>query len=264
MKAIIVILLIFSLGLGGALLMRHTKAVQEKQKDDEQIVELSNVVKETRGKLDEQESISIYLRTNLDLTLQKLSTKSNEASKLANDLANAQALAKANEEAYKAAKMKSDQQQVEIDKLTGQMNDQTKQLTDLNSAIDKLNKMIKETERKLSASEGDREFLLKELKRMTTEKAELERQFNDLAVLRSQVSKLRDELSIAKRLEWIRMGLYGSMEQRGAERLLFSTPSSTATSRPGFDLNVELKQDGTAVIVPKSGTTTNKPVPVPR
>ncbi len=47
------------------------------------------------------------------------------------------------------------------------------------------------------------------------EKAELERQFNDLAVLRAQVSKLKEELSVARRLEWIRQGLFASTEQRG-------------------------------------------------
>ena len=52
------------------------------------------------------------------------------------------------------------------------------------------------------------------------EKAELERQFNDLAVLRAQVSKLKEELSVARRLEWIRQGLFASTEQRGAQKLM--------------------------------------------
>jgi len=62
-----------------------------------------------------------------------------------------------------------------------------------------------DTERKLAASEGDREFLLAELKRLQAEKVDLERQFNDLALLRDQIRKLKDELSIASRLEWIRL-----------------------------------------------------------
>src|SRR5258706_15909096 len=33
-------------------------------------------------------------------------------------------------------------------------------------------------------------------------RSDLERQFNDLSALRTQVSKLKEELSIARRLEW--------------------------------------------------------------
>ena len=36
-------------------------------------------------------------------------------------------------------------------------------------------------------------------------------------VLREQVKKLKDELSIARRLDWIRRGLYGATERKGAE-----------------------------------------------
>ena len=105
-----------------------------------------------------------------------------------------------------------------------------------------------QTEKKLSASEGDREFLLKELKRLQTEKAELERQFNDLSVLRTQVSKLKEELSVSRRLEWIRMGIYGFQDKKGAEQLMQTkTPAAAKTN---FNLSVELKQDGSSKIVP--------------
>jgi chromosome segregation ATPase len=121
-------------------------------------------------------------------------------------------------------------------------------MTDLNTAIDELERQIAETERKLTASEGDREFLLAELKRLQTEKADLERQFSDLALLRDQIRKLKDELSIARRLEWIRRGLYGS-EHKGAEKLQpgFATPPGDA------DLEVEIRQDGESKVVPAPG-----------
>jgi hypothetical protein len=118
--------------------------------------------------------------------------------------------------------------------------------------------MISDTEKKLAASEGDREFLLKELKRLQAEKAELERQFNDLSVLRTQVAKLKEELSISRRLEWIRMGIYGAQSQKGAERLLSSTP---ALPRTNFNLNVELKQDGSANVI--SPAVTNRAAATP-
>jgi chromosome segregation ATPase len=134
-----------------------------------------------------------------------------------------------------------------INELEAQNTALDKQATDLKSAIGNLEKSIADTEKKLAASEGDREFLLKELKRLQAEKAELERQFNDLAVLKTQVSKLKDELSIARRLEWIRMGIYGMQNVKGAEKLLSTNWAATDKK---FDLNVELKQDGGANIVP--------------
>jgi hypothetical protein len=93
---------------------------------------------------------------------------------------------------------------------------------------------------------------------LQAEKAELERQFNDLAALRDQVRKLKDELSIARRLEWIRRGLYGS--EKGAEKLqkgLASVPGQT-----NFDLNVEIRQDGGAKIVqPPTNAPANPQAP---
>jgi chromosome segregation ATPase len=128
-------------------------------------------------------------------------------------------------------------------------------MDDLTSNIEKLGKLIGDTERKLSASEGDREFLLKELKRLQVEKADLERQFNDLSVLRTQVAKIKEELTVARRLEWLRMGIYGMNDKKGAEMLVAKNPAAAKTN---FSLNVELKQDGGASVL------TNTPAPAPK
>jgi hypothetical protein len=98
----------------------------------------------------------------------------------------------------------------------------------------------------LEASEGDREFLLKELKRLQAEKSDLERQFNDLAMLRDQVRRLRDELSVSRRLEWIRRGLYGSLKGGELLRKGFASASNTQTN---FNLDVEIKRDGSATVL---------------
>src|SRR5262249_43185537 len=119
--------------------------------------------------------------------------------------------------AAQQAKEEIAKRDAKINDLEGRNDDLTKQMNDLNTSINNLEAQITVTQKKLADSEGDRELLLKELKRLQAEKAELERKFNDLAVLRDQVRKLRDELSIARRLEWIRRGLYGS--ERGAEKL---------------------------------------------
>jgi hypothetical protein len=111
----------------------------------------------------------------------------------------------------------------------------------------------------LDAAEGDREFLLRELKRLQSEKADLERQFNDLDLLRTQVAKLKEEISVARRLDWIRRGIYGGGETRkGAELLMQGV--TVAVPRTNFSLNVELRQDGSATVLP-GGTGTNAPAP---
>jgi chromosome segregation ATPase len=248
MKAAIIILVILSLGLGVTLFVRHTQAVKLKNEKDETILErdnLSNRLEQTKTKLDEMTQVNSTLETNLTTRSQDLTTKSNDLVKITAELAKTQKEAKAASEAATAELAKRD---ARISELETQKSALDEQANGLKSAIGTLEKSIADTEKKLTASEGDREFLLKELKRLQVEKAGLERQFNDLALLRTQVSKLKDELSISRRLEWIRMGIYGQQEVKGAERLM--APAAIATAATNFNLQVELKQDGGAMIVP--------------
>ena len=252
MKAAIVFLILVTLGLGVGLMMRHKQATEVKKQDDEIKTVLSNRVEQTQAKLDEQEKIAMYLQTNLTLKAEELTVTSNTLTKIEADLARTK---KKMQDEAEAARLEIERRDAQISQLTAQTNQLTMKMDDLTSNIDKLGKLINDTERKLAASEGDREFLLKELKRLQTEKAELEKQFSDLAVLRTQISKLKEELSVARRLEWIRMGIYGMQDKKGAERLM--NPSTPAARTNNFNLNVELRQDGGATIVPN----TNAPAP---
>jgi predicted nuclease with TOPRIM domain len=134
----------------------------------------------------------------------------------------------------------------------------------LSLQITNLNAQIAETQRKLTASEGDKAFLEKELKRMMAEKSELERQFNDLTVLRAQVAKLKEELSIARRLDWIRRGLFASADQKGAQQLVQAGPAAVGTGQPKtnlYDLNVEVSADGSVRVIPPLTGTNAPPKP---
>ena len=255
MKAAIIILILASLGLGVGLLTVKKNSAEVKQQDEAKIVELTKNVTETKGKLDEQEKLRIYLENNLAARAEELSGASNNLTKLSADLARTQ---KEMQAAAEAAKAEIERRDAQIAQLTTQTNTLTLKMDDLTASIGKLGKQIADTERKLTASEGDREFLLKELKRLQVEKAELERQFNDLAALRTQVSKLKEELSVARRLEWIRMGIYGTSDKKGAEKLMAGSGSQTAKTN-NFNLNVELKQDGGAKVVAPDGTKAPAP-----
>lgn len=258
-KIAILILVLFCVGLGIGLVSIQNKATEEKQKDVANIVNLSNNVVQTQKKLDDEKSVTLTQETNL---LQR----NLEIEHLSNDLANVKSsLTKAQQDAKASAAevLKRDaeiaKRDAEIAKLQGDVDDKTRKMLDLNSSLDKLEKEIQTTQKKLAASEGDKDYLLKELKRLQAEKAELERQFNDLAVLREQVSRLKDELSIARRLDWIRRGIYGNQNMKGGE--LLNAGIAQAAARPvtnGGSLNVEVKQDGGTKIVPATNAPAQK------
>jgi chromosome segregation ATPase len=254
MKAAVAILTILVLGLAAVLFYRHNQAIDEQQKQTAIILQISNDVTETRATLDDEQKLSTKLRDDLNQRAKELETTSNDLIKARAELANTQKEALAAAEAAKREMAARDQK---INELEGERSDLTKKMDDLMLNIDALTKQISDTERKLAASEGDREFLLKELKRLQTEKAELERQFNDLKELRSQIAKLKDELSVSKRLEWIRSSIYGSSDKRGADMILEA--DKTTGAKPSYDLNVELRQDGSATVV-----TNPPPAPAPR
>jgi len=240
----IVLLVLVGIGLGVTLLLRHNKAVDVKRNDERRIVVLSNKVEETQTKLDDKERLAIYLQDKVATKSEELNSTSNHLSKINAELARTKSEMQAAAEAARAEIEKKDAQ---INALTTQTNQLTLKMDDLTGAIDKLGKQIADTERRLTASEGDREFLLTELKRLQVEKAELERQFNDLSVLRTQVAKLKEELTVSRRLEWLRMGIYGMQDKKGAELLMAKGGPSAKTNN--FSLNVELKQDGGATVL---------------
>jgi chromosome segregation ATPase len=254
-KSGIVVLVLICLALGIGLLLRHNAAVEQKKADDASKQVLSNQVVKTEAERDEQKRANASLENTLASRVSELLNVSNKLVSTSADLVRTAADAQA---AAKTAQEEVAKRDAKITQLEGQNDELTKKMSDLNVALADLEKQISETERKLTASEGDREFLLKELKRLQTEKADLERQFNDLALLRDQIRKLKDELSVARRLEWIRRGLYGS-EQRGAEKLQpgFAAP----TNKTSFDLNVEIRQDGSATIVAPTNAPANAPAP---
>ena len=127
-----------------------------------------------------------------------------------------------------------------MDSLQSERDDLTAEMNELNESIDKLEKEIGTTKRKLETAEGDRNFLLGELSRLQTERETLVRQFNDLAALRTQVAKLKEEAAIKRRLEWKRAGVYALQEQKGAERL---TAKPWVMAKADNDLNADIYQD---------------------
>jgi len=252
-KTGIIVLVAVCVGLGIALLVRDGLAGKQRREDEFKIVQLSNDVVQTQSKLSEQQKVNLILETNLAVLTTESENLSNKLTTVSATLAQTEEQARA---AAQNAKEEIAKRDAKILDLEGQNDDLTKKMGDLNTSITGLESAIADTEKKLAASEGDRDVLLKELKRLQAEKAELERKFNDLAAVREQVRKLKDELSIARRLEWIRQKLYNP--EKGAEKL--QKGFAAAPAQTNFDLNVEIRQDGGAKVVPPA---TNPPAQPP-
>ena len=142
-----------------------------------------------------------------------------------------------------------------------QANEQlAKQAEQLNADIGKqqtalkdLNTKIADKEKQLDMTVGERDLLTRELKTLMAQRAELERQLNDLAFLREQVAHLKSEAATARRFAAGRAGTLND-ERKGAQRLLdmlspLAKPPAPAPARSG-ELRVELRQDGTVAITP--------------
>lgn len=240
----------------------HRKAVKQTEDHEARIVQLSNDVVQTSVKLSEQQKVNLSLETNIATKLAEIQARTREADQLTNLLSAATNNLNETKKELEEAQEKIAKRDAKIADLEAEKAALDSKATALKLSIDDLEGRITLTQGKLAKSEGDKEFLLKELKRLQAEKAELERQFNDLAVLRAQVSKLKEELSIARRLDWIRKGLYGT-PLKGGERLQagFGTPAVPA--KTNVDLNVEVKSTGGARIVPPASTGPVNVTPLP-
>lgn len=249
----VIVLAGICVGLAVVLLTTKKQAAEEKRKDTETIYDLSNKVVKATDDLSEQRQVNILLTNDLAMRAAEILSLTNKIVEVATALSKT-------EETLKAEQLELAKRDAKIAELetTNQQLDQ--KAVGLSLQITNLNLQIVETQRKLAASEGDKAFLEKELKRMMAEKSELERQFNDLTVLRAQVAKLKEELSIARRLDWIRRGLFISPEHKGAQQLVQAGPTAAGGGEAKtnlYDLNVEVSADGSVrVIPPLTGTNT--------
>lgn len=253
-KVAIMLLVIVSIGLAVALFTRQKKAELDRKELEAQLTQQSNLLKQTSGKLEEQQQVNISLESTLKSRAAEMSTLSNNLNKLIGELEKSDAQAKATAEQLRNAQSELTKRDQKITDLEGERSNLGKQMDQLTNSISDLSKQITATQQKLARAEGDRAWLTRELKRMQAEKAELERQFNDIAVLRAQVSKLKEELAISRRLEFIRLSLFGTAKG-GAEKLMPHVDknparvASASASRSNYSLNVEVRQDSGARVV---------------
>lgn len=236
------ILFVFALclGLGAGLLYRHSAATQERQQYLATINQLSNAWHDACFKLDEQKLVNLSLERDLSTAIENAISYSNRLNTVSAESVKTSP-------ARDAASPKSGQPDPKVAELQDERDGLTAKLDGLASAMAKLDCDLAETQRKLEASEGDREALLQELKRIEADRTRLMRQFNDLALVRAQLRKLKAEQVVSRRLEWIRRDMFGSY--KGGE-LLRKGLVSAAPASQNYDLNVEVRRNEGARAVP--------------
>jgi len=247
-KVGIVVLIVLCLGLGVAVLLVKKGAAEQHTEDAKQIETVSNQLVKASSDLDEQKKVAVILEKDLQ-------SKKTEFEKSANELTNKITEVSANltktEASLRTAEQGLKERDGKIADLEAQNQALDKKAQALSDSLTNLNAQIADTRHKLAASEGDKAFLQKELARLMGEKTELERQFNDITILRAQVAKLKEEQNIARRVEWTRQGLYATADQKGAQQLVqgLAAPASKPPKR-NYDLNVEVGTDGSVRVIP--------------
>ena len=249
----IIVLVVLCLGLGIGLIASHKQASDQQHQDAERIEGLSNKWVRTSSDLEEQRQVAAMYEKDLDAQKKALNDLTNNFSQVSANLSQVSTKLATTEASLQASQEELTKRDTRINELETQNQALDKQSSQLSTTLTNLTIQITETQRKLAASEGDKAFLEKELNRLMAEKAELERQFNDLAVMRSQVSRLKRELSISRRLEWLRRGLFANAEEKGAQKLMqgaAATGNPAKPPKPAYDLNVEVNSDGSVKVIP--------------
>jgi chromosome segregation ATPase len=253
----VIVAVLICLGLGITLIAIKKQSSEQHRQEIEKNVVLSNNLVETGDKLEKQRQVNVELETDRAKQKKAFEELTNSYSQVSANLTQVSNDLARSEVALKASQEETAKRDAKIAELEAQNQALDKRALELSTAITNLTTQIAETKRKLAASEGEKGFLEGELKRLMAEKGELERQFNDLTILRAQVAKLKEELSIARRLDWIRRGLFASPDEKGAQRLMQRPAASQPkAAKPGYDLDVEVTSDGSVKVV---APLTNRP-----
>ncbi len=239
----VVILIVVCVGLGIALVIGKSQADKRQKMDANTILDFSNQLTTANISLDDLRQVNLALTNDLDASRQALVMMSNQYVAVSASFSDTKT-------ALKAA-------QYQITSLEAQNQALDQRVAEMTNAIAKLSAQIAETQKKLAESETNNVFLEGELKRQVARKAELEFKFNNLSQVRTQVKKLRDDLVIARRLEWKREGIDPMQQQKGAQLLMTRTSTTNRIIHPpGYNLSVEVSSEGSVRVVP---TLTNAP-----
>ena len=239
-------------GLGLALVVTHKQASEGHLRDAESIETFSNQWVSTKNKYEDQVMLSSAFEEAIEKQKHTLADLSNNLTQTSANLQQANTSLAKDEAALKASEEEIKKRDGKIADLEAQNRTLDERATELCNSITNLTTEISSIRRQLASAQGDKVLLEQRLRQLITDKADLERQFSDLSIVRAQMSKLKEELITARRRDWIHQGLLGDDDQRGGQMLLrgVSTAGRKPTPpKPAYDLNVEVSSDGSVRIV---------------
>ncbi len=251
-KVVIVVLVLACVGLGISMLATKKQAADQQKKDTDTISDLSGQIEAKQKLVDSIGQISLTYSNDWAASQQQLALSQQQAAQFSNSLTTA---------AVTLTETKSELE----GKITG-LNSRISDLEVQNKALDQrageltntlaeLNATIEKTLNQLAISETNRTYLEQELKKQLALKAELERKFNDLTELRTQVKKLKEEAYVARRIQLMKNDTGG---KKGAELLIQRTApagNAAAADPSTYNLNVEVGSDGSVKVIPPLGAT---------
>lgn len=213
MRNAIVALGIVCVVLIGVTWYQHSSAAKELKAALAESARLSNQCEQVNLKLTDQTGVNTTLTTNLAKRGEELAAASNQIAKLKTSLAKA-------EEAAQAARLEIQECENRASGWETSHGELAQKANELRSSLDVVELEIAGVKKKLDASEGDRAFLLKGLKLLQAERDQLDRQFHDLAVVRAQFERLKNDKVINKRFASANTSLKVELQQDGSVRLV--------------------------------------------
>jgi len=242
----IAILAVACLGFAVALVVVKHQADAQQEESANTILEFSNQIVKANISIEDLNQEKLNLSNDLATNREMALVLSNQLTETAGTLATT------------TASLENAQQEItnlngRISGLEAQNQELDQRANSLSNTIAALNTQIDLTQAKLASSETNNAFLDAELKRQIAEKTELERKFNDLAQVRTQVRKLRDDLLVARRLAWMLAGIDPTKQLKGGQLLMQHSPSTAnaapAAGSPAYNLNVEVGSDGSVHVI---------------
>jgi chromosome segregation ATPase len=253
---VLIVLIVTCVGLIVALVTTKKASAERLRKDTDAIIDFSNQLTTATANLNELRQVNLILTNDLASSRQEALTFSNQFTETSGKLDGANA-------SLQNARDQITNLNSHIADLETQNQVLDRRAAALTNAIIGLNAQIAGTQKKLAGAETNNAFLQKELQRQTAARAELESKFNNLSTVRTQVKKLRDDLFVARRLEWMREGTDPASQQKGAQLLMQRTVPTNAARPSHYDLNVEVSSDGSIHVIPPPtnapAATTNRP-----
>jgi chromosome segregation ATPase len=252
----VIILLLVCLGLGIVVyLQSDSRSVQTTQ----QVNTISNDLTSVSNSLKAQIDVNTILESNIATVKIDAAKQVAEAEarrhEAQTNLEVMQKEALENKNAFDKAAAIIDEQNREITNLTVQNNELDKQTKLLNKQIADLTEQITATKDLLAKATSDKALLSDEILRLEAKRQDLENRLSDIAALKEQISTIKDNLTIARRITWMQQGVYNNLNAKGGQLLI--SPPKPSLPATNTSLDVEFHQGGGVKI--NSPSTTNSP-----